>query len=84
MTEAETAVADVQNEGTEVAESPRYHLSIEVNIENVGPCKKHVRVKVPRSDIDHFMIDAKIVSAKSYVTHTLLYGSLIRKNFNEK
>ena len=68
MTEAETAVADVQNEGTEgteVAESPRYRLSIEVNIENVGPCKKHVRVKVPRSDIDHFMIDCVKEVAKN-------------------
>jgi trigger factor len=58
VTEAETAVEDVQNEGAEVAETPRYRLSIEVNIENVGPCKKHVRVKVPRADIDHFSTDA--------------------------
>jgi len=55
VTEAETAVADVQPEG---AESPRYRMAIEVNIENVGPCKKHVRVKVARSDIDHFETEA--------------------------
>ena len=41
MTEAETAVAEVQNESTD---PPRYRLSIEVDIQNVGPCKKHVRV----------------------------------------
>lgn len=55
MTEAETAVADV---GTEGVESPRYRLAIEVDIQNVGPCKKHVRVKVPRVDIDHFVTEA--------------------------
>ena len=55
MTDAETAVADVENVGEE---SPRYRLSIDVEIQNVGPCKKHVRVKVPRSDIDHFSTEA--------------------------
>lgn len=55
MTEAETAVADV---GTEGVESQRYRLAIEVDIQNVGPCKKHVRVKVPRVDIDHFVTEA--------------------------
>lgn len=55
MTDAETAVADVENVAEE---SPRYRLSIDVEIQNVGPCKKHVRVKVPRSDIDHFSTEA--------------------------
>jgi trigger factor len=55
VTEAETAMADVENEA---AESSRYRLSIEVDIQNVGPCKKHVRVKVPRADIDHFSTEA--------------------------
>ena len=58
MTEAETAVADVENEATEPTESPRYRLAIEVKIQNVGPCKKHVQVKVPRLDIDHFSTEA--------------------------
>lgn len=55
MTEAETAVAEVQNESTDPT---RYRLSIEVDIQDVGPCKKHVRVKVPRKDIDHFSEEA--------------------------
>ena len=54
MTESETAVAEIEESG----EPPRYKLSIEVDIQNVGPCKKHVRVKVPRSDIDHFSTEA--------------------------
>jgi trigger factor len=56
VTEADTAVAEDQNEN-EAAES-RYRLAIEVDIQNVGPCKKHVRVKVPRSDIEHFSTEA--------------------------
>jgi len=55
VTEAETAVAEVEHEGTE---PPRYRLAIEVKIQNVGPCKKHVQVKVPRADIDHFSTEA--------------------------
>jgi trigger factor len=54
VAEAETAVAEV-GPGTE---SDRYRLSIEVDIQNVGPCKKHVRVKVPRTDIEHFATEA--------------------------
>jgi len=55
VTEAETAVAEVQNEATEPAQ---YRMSIQVDIQDVGPCKKHVRVKVPRADIDHFSEEA--------------------------
>lgn len=55
MTEADTAVAGVE---TESAEPQRYRLAIEVDIQSVGPCKKHVRVKVPRVDIDHFTEEA--------------------------
>jgi len=55
VTEAESAVAEVQDGGNE---TPRYRLSIEVDIQNVGPCKRHVRVKVPRSDIEYFETQA--------------------------
>ncbi len=40
----ETAVAEGEEE---------FRLSLEVDIQNSGPCKKHVRVKIPRKDIDH-------------------------------
>lgn len=55
VTEAATATTDVDNASAEPA---RYRLAIEVDIQNVGPCKKHVRVKVPRSDIEHFENEA--------------------------
>ena len=64
----ETAVAEAGTAETSAAESDAaesdagaagivedaYQMSLEVVIEDVGPCKKHVRVKVPRADIDHF------------------------------
>lgn len=52
-TQADTAVA----EGAE-AEVSRYKMSLDVNVENAGPCKKHIRVKVPRQDIEHYYGEA--------------------------
>jgi trigger factor len=43
---------------TAVAESEGYRLSLDVDIQSVGPCKKHVRVTVPRDDVDHFYDEA--------------------------
>ena len=51
MTQAEAAVAEATDDDTE---EKKYHLSLEVDIQTVGPCRKHVRVKVPRTDISHF------------------------------
>lgn len=45
--EQATAVAEETTE-------EKYKLSLEVDIKTVGPCRKHVRVKIPRQDIDHF------------------------------
>lgn len=51
MSETETPSADT----TAVADSEqKYKLSLKVAIENVGPCRKHVRVTVPRADLEHF------------------------------
>ncbi|HET6422200.1 MAG TPA: trigger factor [Planctomycetaceae bacterium] len=36
----------------------KYKMSLNVDIQNVGPCRKHVRVTVPRKDLDHFRNDA--------------------------
>ncbi|MBC8113359.1 MAG: trigger factor [Candidatus Saccharimonas sp.] len=51
MTQADAAVAEVTDEETQ---EKKYRLTLEVDIQNVGPCRKHVRVKVPRTDIEHF------------------------------
>ena len=47
--------------GTAVAEGgddAPFKMSLVVDIQNAGPCKKHVRVQVPRSDLDYFYNDA--------------------------
>ena len=41
------------DETTVVESEEEFKLSLEVTITDVGPCKKHVSVKVPRSDLDH-------------------------------
>ncbi|HUG94114.1 MAG TPA: trigger factor [Planctomycetaceae bacterium] len=35
-----------------------YQLHLDVSVEQSGPCRKHVRVTVPREDLDHFYSDA--------------------------
>ena len=62
-TEDEAAAAGAEEEqspadqtadtSTAVAESGPFVLSLGVVIEDTGPCKKHVRITVPRSDIEH-------------------------------
>ncbi|NOX56910.1 MAG: trigger factor family protein, partial [Planctomycetes bacterium] len=36
------------------SEEKQQRLDQDVQIESVGPCRKHVRVRVPRKDIDRF------------------------------
>ncbi len=36
------------------SEKPEYRLSLDVHIDNSGPCRKHVRVRIPRTDLSHF------------------------------
>ena len=55
MSEAETPVADAIPEADS---EQKYKLSLKVDIDNVGPCRKHVRVTVPRNDLDHFSKEA--------------------------
>ncbi|WP_010588229.1 trigger factor [Schlesneria paludicola] len=55
MSEAANTVSDAV---AEADSEQKYKLSLKVDIENVGPCRKHVRVTVPRADIDHFSEEA--------------------------
>jgi trigger factor len=43
----DTAVADEE-------EKEAYRLTLDATIEDAGPCRKHVVIRVPREDIDHF------------------------------
>lgn len=40
------------------ADDAKYKMTLNVDIENVGPCRKHVRVTVSRKDLDHFRSEA--------------------------
>ncbi len=39
-------------EAEEPAAEPKRKLDMQVDIQDVGPCKKHVKVSIPRSEID--------------------------------
>jgi len=55
MTTDESGPAgDAQNSDTAVADSETYRMSMEVDVQDSGPCRKHIRVKVPQTDIEHF------------------------------
>jgi trigger factor len=61
-----TETAEVEGEAA-VAE-PKYKMSLDVDISSVGPCRKHVRIKIPRADIEHFQQEAvKEVSGSAAV-----------------
>jgi trigger factor len=82
---SEEAVGTAVAEGA--AEAP-FKMSLSIDIKNAGPCKKHVRVQVPRSDIDHFFNDV----VKELVTNAAVPGfrtghvprSLIVKRFKKE
>lgn len=40
------------------ADDAKYKMTLNVDIQNVGPCRKHVRVIVSRTDLDHFRSEA--------------------------
>ncbi len=47
------ATPETATDPTAVEEAP-YELSMQVDIQSTGPCKKHVKVVIPRKDVDHF------------------------------
>jgi trigger factor len=77
--------------GTALAEGgdeAPFKMSLAVDIQNAGPCKKHVKVQVPRSDLDHFYNDA----VKDLVTNAAVPGfrtghvprKLVEKRFRKE
>ena len=63
-------------------------MSLSVEIQTAGPCKKHVRVQVPRIDLDHFYNEA----VKDLVTTAAVPGfrtghvprKLVEKRFRKE
>lgn len=66
----ETAVADVEQQ---------YRMSLGVEISSSGPCKKHIVVRVPRSDIDFLYNDAVKGLVSSAVVPGFRPGHVPRK-----
>jgi trigger factor len=74
--------------GTAIAEEGPYKMSLAVDIQTAGPCRKHVRVQIPRADIDHFFNDV----VKDLVTNAAVPGfrqghvprKLVEKKFKKE
>lgn len=49
----ELDVPDLSEAAAAVEDQDVYEMSLDVTIEEAGPCLKHVKVTVPRKDIDH-------------------------------
>ena len=72
----------------EEGEGAPFKMSLVVDIQNAGPCKKHVRVQVPRSDLEYFYED----SVKELVTSAAVPGfrtghvprKLVEKRFRKE
>jgi trigger factor len=61
-----TAVA----EGADADGEAAFRMSLGIDIQDAGPCKKHVRVSVPRTDIDHLFNDV----VKDLVANAIVPG----------
>ena len=50
------AVATATEDGDEAGSEgePEYKLSLSVDVQDNGPCRKHVKITIPRADIEHF------------------------------
>ena len=47
-----TSPATPTDDGTSAAAEPKTRLDLDVQISDVGPCKKHLKVSIPRSDVE--------------------------------
>ncbi len=77
--------------GTAIAEGgdeAPFKMTLSVDIQKAGPCKKHVKVQVPRSDLDHYYNEA----VKDLVTTAAVPGfrtghvprKLVEKRFRKE
>ncbi len=48
----DTPTSTLDSEGAEAASPPKHKLELDVQISDVGPCKKHLKVAVAKSEID--------------------------------
>ena len=78
---------DVETTGTE-AGAEKYRLSLDVDIQSTGPCQRHVRVIVPRKDLDHFREEAVAEFAETATIPGFRAGrvptALVEKRFRKE
>ena len=48
----ETPTSTIESEGAEAESPPKHKLELDVQISDVGPCKKHLKVAVAKSEIE--------------------------------
>ena len=58
MSTDDTIGTQTEDDNAEMAAVEEHKMSLSVNIDDVGPCRKHVTVTVPRVDIDYFRDEA--------------------------
>lgn len=76
---AGTSVSEISTE-TAVDEGPQpYRMSLGVEISDAGPCKKHIVVRIPRTDLDYFYNDAVKGLVSSAVVPGFRPGHVPRK-----
>ena len=47
-----TGEEQLAEDGTSAAAEPKTRLDLDVQISDVGPCKKHLKISIPRSDVE--------------------------------
>lgn len=87
MSTEDTANVDVDAQVAVAEGEAPYQMTLSVEVTPAGPCRKHVKVQIPRADIDHFYNDA----VKELVTTAAVPGfrtghvprKLIEKRFRD-
>ncbi len=52
MSTGEDQLASTADDGSSAAAEPKVRLDLDVQISDVGPCKKHLKVTIPKADVD--------------------------------
>jgi trigger factor len=83
-----STAGDTAHDQHEHDEEHTHKLNLQVEIEDAGPCLKHVRVTIPRDDIDHYYEHAVEDLAESAAVPGFRVGrvpkALIQKRFRDE
>ncbi len=75
-------------DGTSAATEPKTRLDLDVQISDVGPCKKHLKVSIPRSDVERQFNESLGTMVKEAVIPGFRAGrapkALIEKRFRKQ